>query len=172
MEDEPIVDEDPHELPFLRMRWRNFERMNLRLAERVDRLRDAQAFGLPGQKQDGIDFVSTTSAAPWAYQVRRLRRRPTAAGARKAFADFWRWRPLNAEGFILCTAREADDRDVVEAIAELRDTPGFTLRSEAPNGLPRCCPNIRTWSRSSSTSTIASACAARRSMSHCVRWRS
>jgi hypothetical protein len=46
MEDEPIVDEDPHELPFLRMRWRNFERMNLRLAERVDRLRDAQAFGL------------------------------------------------------------------------------------------------------------------------------
>jgi hypothetical protein len=120
MDDQPLVDEDPHDLPFVRMQWQNFERLNLRLAERVDRLSDAQAFGLPGQKQDGIDFAGTAASGPWGYQVRRLRRRPTGASVRRAFGEFWRLRPLDAEGFILCAAREANGKDVVEAVADLR----------------------------------------------------
>lgn len=59
----PIADQDEDVLPFLRMPWRNFEKLNLAIAEREDGLRDAVEYGAYGAAQEGIDFAGRVGVA-------------------------------------------------------------------------------------------------------------
>lgn len=118
--DTPIQDDDEDVLPFGRMRWRNFERLNLAIATRVDGLRDAVEYGLPGEKQDGIDFVGRKGGTNAAYQVRRRKANLTARAVRKAVEEFVKYRPLSARRFVLCTAKPARATAVVRELDVLR----------------------------------------------------
>jgi tetratricopeptide (TPR) repeat protein len=123
LSDAPIVDDDEDVLPFLRMKPRNFERLNLAVAERADGLRDAVEFGHAGDNQEGVDFVGRLPSGDYAgYQVRRLKRKPTRNTVRNAVNDFLAARPLNASRFVLCTARFAGSPDVIKEVQSLRES--------------------------------------------------
>jgi hypothetical protein len=117
----PIADQDEDVLPFLRMPWRNFEKLNLAIAEREDGLRDAVEYGAYGAAQEGIDFAGRVGVAYAGYQARRVRRKLTGPYVRCAVVDFLDHRPLDARRFVLCTAQPARSTPVQKELKKLRD---------------------------------------------------
>ena len=55
---EPPLDAAPHDLPFGRIPWEDFEKLCLRLAKRESDVEDGRRFGTSGQSQSGIDIYA------------------------------------------------------------------------------------------------------------------
>lgn len=109
-------------LPFDQLTWKNFERLCLRVAERVDRIRDPRLYGTSGQSQHGIDLWGTTAnGTSVVYQVRNIRKL-TDRALKSAVIDFAEGkRPFSPRRFVLCVAASGSSTEVQEALSELRN---------------------------------------------------
>lgn len=125
---EPVADPivlpeapSPEVLPFEQRSSRDFERICLVIAEQVDRLRDVRFYGIPGQKQHGVDLVGWNDARqPVVYQVRKWRTF-SDCDLRHAVEDYAAGaRPFDAKRFVLCLSSSADRTEIVEELHRLR----------------------------------------------------
>lgn len=115
-------------LPFGSRSWPDFERMVLRIVEELDGLSEARIYGVPGQRQNGIDIYGVLrSRERVGYQVKRYQDF-SAADLRRAvtaFADGVR--PVNATRFVVCTSAAAQRTEILETLEELRAASDFEI---------------------------------------------
>ena len=125
---EPVTDPivlpgttSPEVLPFEQRSSRDFERICLVIAEQVDRLRDVRLYGMPGQKQHGVDLVGWNEAGEAVvYQVRRWATF-SEADLRDAVEDYSAGaRPFDAKKFVLCLSSAANRTGIIEELHLLR----------------------------------------------------
>lgn len=128
---EPPLDAAPHDLPFGRIPWEDFEKLCLRLAKRESDVEDGRRFGTSGQSQSGIDIYARKEdhGAFVVYQCRRVATL-TDADLRKAVDDFLggEWAGKSSE-FVFCTSLGAVRTEHGREIEEQRDR----LRAHDPS---------------------------------------
>ncbi|HYI79826.1 MAG TPA: tetratricopeptide repeat protein [Thermoleophilaceae bacterium] len=94
-------------LRFGDMDWREFERLCLRLVERTGEVEDAGLYGVPGERQEGIDLFARLGDGD--YHVLQCRRwaRMGPADIRKAVDDYFasKWFDRSST-FVLCTSAD------------------------------------------------------------------
>jgi hypothetical protein len=133
------------ELPLQHLSWPDFERLCLRLAERLGDVEHAQIYGTPGQNQKGIDIYARLADGDYyVFQCRRTKRMGPA-NITQAVSDFlasdWAGR---ASTFVLCavvtfTQTQRADRAEEEA-ARLRERGKVFL----PWGRDKLSESLRT----------------------------
>lgn len=118
----PPVTSKPQTLPFLELGWEHFERLCMRIAERVDGAVDFGLYGMQGERQDGIDvYGSRKDGYTSVYQSRRVRSL-SASQVRKAVTDFAKGRrPFDPQRFVLCTAISIRSTKVLDALHDCRN---------------------------------------------------
>lgn len=108
-------------LPLGDLRWEDFERLLLDVAQVVDSLVEARRYGVPGQEQAGIDVVGRSSDGTWhAYQAKKVSRlsRAQARAALDAFATGRR--PFDTRRLVIATACKGTRAEVSDLIYEYR----------------------------------------------------
>jgi hypothetical protein len=118
----PPVESAEQVLPFGRLTPENFERLCLRLARLDGTPVRCRRYGVPGQKQYGIDFYSRVPSGRYAtYQCKRYETINAAdiVAAVDAFLD-GKWFP-RSERFVFCSAANFDRTELEETIEEQTD---------------------------------------------------
>jgi hypothetical protein len=119
----PVIDTAPpvrtraQRLPLDELDWPNFERLCLRVAEERDAVEDIRMYGVPGQKQRGIDILARHADDDHTvYQCRRVRRFTTKQ-LEKVVDDFlaggWADR---ARTLTLCTSASLERTELTEMV--------------------------------------------------------
>lgn len=118
----------PHVLPFDQRSPEDFERMCVVIAEQVEGLRDARLYGVPGQKQHGLDLVGLNAAGEAVvYQARRWLVF-SAGDLRRAVQDYATGRrPFHAKRFVLCVSSSARRTEILEELHRLRASHDFEI---------------------------------------------
>lgn len=118
----------PDVLPFDLRSPEDFERICVVIAEQVDGLRDVSLYGVPGQKQEGLDLVGFNAtgeavvyqARRWpAFSVRDLRQTVEGYALGR--------RPFGAKRFVICVSSSARRTEVLEELARLRGSYDFDI---------------------------------------------
>lgn len=124
----PSATASPDVLPFDQRSPEDFERICLVIAEQVDGLRDVWLYGLPGQKQEGLDLVGfTRERDAVVYQARRWATF-SDTDLRQAVEDYAVGRrPFNAKRFVVCVSSPARRTEVLEELARLRESHDFDI---------------------------------------------
>ena len=119
---EPPVETAEQVLPFGRLTPENFERLCLRLARLDGTPVRCRRYGVPGQKQYGIDIYSRVPGGRYAtYQCKRYETINAAdiVAAVDAFLD-GKWFP-RSERFVVCSAAGLGRTELEETIEEQTD---------------------------------------------------
>ena len=110
-------------LPFLELRWENFERLCLRLERLNADLECCRLYGTPGQEQEGIDVYSIYRASR-KYRSLQCKRekRFTPTKIRSAvdlfLAGEWASRAVS---FVLCTSHSLQSKTLTDEIEKQRE---------------------------------------------------
>lgn len=106
------------ELPLNELTWPDFQRLCARLAQRQGHVEHVQEYGVPGQKQDGID-VYIRRRVPAKYAVWQCKRyqKATASDVTAAVDDFLGgdWVP-RCDEFALCITCHTEDKHLADEI--------------------------------------------------------
>ena len=72
---EPPINTRPQELPIEQLSWQDFERLCLRLVRKEASIEHCQLYGVPGQKQEGIDLFARFKLAKkyHVYQCKQVK---------------------------------------------------------------------------------------------------
>lgn len=108
-------------LPLAELPWEYFEHFCVAFALELDGLEDARLYGLPGQRQRGIDIVGRTPEGEVVvYQARR--RAAVRLGAiRQAVADYVdSGRVFSADRFVLCASALVRDTALLDEFSQVR----------------------------------------------------
>lgn len=118
----------PALLPFGQRSPEDFERICVAVAEQVDGLRDVRLYGVPGQKQEGLDLVGwDKDGNAVVYQARRLATF-VDRDLRDAVEDYANGRrPFGAKRFVVCVASPGRRTEVIEELARLKARYGFEI---------------------------------------------
>lgn len=125
---EPPSTPAPDLLPFDQRSWQDLEKVGLVVAEHVDGLRDVRLYGVPGQRQEGIDlFGWDDDGRAVDYQVKRYREfdERDLEAAVEAFANGRR--PFDAKRLVLIVSCITDRWQVAETLARLRAAHDFEI---------------------------------------------
>ncbi|MGW5722048.1 hypothetical protein ACWEVP_38155 [Amycolatopsis sp. NPDC003865] len=108
-------------LPFDALRWEDFERLLLDVAQAVDELVEARRYGVSGQEQAGIDVVGRGADGSWyAYQAKKVTRL-SRAQMRTALDTFVAGRrPFDARRLVVATACKGTRAEVSDLIYDYR----------------------------------------------------
>ena len=118
----------PQLLPFDQRSSEDFERICVVVAEQVDGLRDVRLYGVPGQRQEGLDLVGwDTYGEAVVYQARRLAAF-SDRDLRNAVEGYATGRrPFDAKRFVICVASSARRTEVIEELARQRKSYDFAI---------------------------------------------
>lgn len=124
----PPATATPELLPFNQRSAQDFERICVVVAEQVDGLRDVRLYGVPGQRQDGIDLVGwDTDGQAVVYQARRWTTF-SDRDLRKAVDDYVAGgRAFAAKRFIVCVATSARRTEIIDELARQRQCHSFDI---------------------------------------------
>lgn len=120
-------------LPFEQLTWPDFERLILRVVAADREVLDCRVYGVPGQKQHGIDLLAARAASPdeqTCFQCKKVKafRVSDVHAAIKRFEEGpWATR---VREFTLCVACSLEDTKLTDAMSEERmrlATRGITL---------------------------------------------
>ena len=130
----PPVDTKLQTLPLNKLSWDYFQRLCARLAQRCGNVERCQEYGLPGQKQEGID-IYVRSLESSRYSVWQCKRYQTFSPSliEKAVSDFLNgsWVSKTDE-FVLTLTVSTEETNLVEAI----EAQGDRLRKRNIRFLP------------------------------------
>ncbi len=124
----PPSTRDPDLLPFHERSWQDFEKIVLVVAEHVDGLRGVRVYGVPGQRQYGIDiYGSGDDGENVGYQAKRR----VAFGVtelKAAVEEFANgFRPVNATTLVICVSCDTDRTEMSETLEQLREKHDFGI---------------------------------------------
>jgi len=124
----PPADDTPSLLPFSQRSPEDFERICVVVAEQVDGLRDVRMYGVPGQRQQGIDVVGwDTDGRAVVYQARR-RATFTARDLARAVDDYVAsGRAFKAKRFVICVASSGRRTEVIDELARQKAGRDFEI---------------------------------------------
>ena len=124
----PPATATPELLPFDQRSPQDFERICVVVAEQVDGLRDVRLYGVPGQRQDGIDLVGwDTDGQAVVYQARRWATF-SDRDLRKAVDDYASGgRTFSAKRFVVCVASSARRTAIIDELARQRESRDFDV---------------------------------------------
>lgn len=125
---EPPSSPVPDLLPFDQRSWQDLEKVGLVVAEHVDGLKDVRLYGVPGQRQEGIDlFGWDDDGQAVDYQVKRYREfdENDLEAAVEAFSEGRR--PFDPKRLVLIVSCTADRWQVAETLARLRAAHDFEI---------------------------------------------
>lgn len=113
-----VVDPRPHLLPIHELTPDDFEKLMLKVAREVDGLRELHKYGIPGQKQHGLDVVGFDSARrPHGYQAKRYAEF-TARDLANAVEDYTQGRrPIKVVRLVIGIATVAERTQVIDELA-------------------------------------------------------
>jgi hypothetical protein len=121
----PPIATRPETLPFLELRWEDFERLCYRLAQRTGDIEKVWAYGTSGHKQLGIDIlVRMRDGSFEAWQTKRHKGFSVTAlkTAVNVFLDAdW---GKQAKKFVLTVACSPNDPSVIDELERTRDALG------------------------------------------------
>ncbi|MEV8517598.1 hypothetical protein [Dactylosporangium sp. NPDC051484] len=116
----PLVTHRPALLPFCELDPRQFEVLVARMAKVVEGYREVRLYGVPGERQFGIDVAATNDGLCFTgYQCKRYRAF-TADDLRSAVGEFVRKPPLQIQHLVVVVACSAESRHITDALLELR----------------------------------------------------
>jgi len=106
-------------LPFDKLSWKDFERIQVRILRDVEGLRNAQLYGRLGQTQHGLDIIAVDSNQDGVALQSKKYKRFTASDLQKAVEKFrTTTRPIEIKRFIIGVACEANDTTIVDAFQQ------------------------------------------------------
>jgi len=116
----------PDLLPFSQRTAQDFERICVVVAREVDGLRDVRLYGVPGQRQDGLDLVGwDADNKAVVYQARRWVAF-SDLDLRSAVNDYVsRGRAFSAKRFVVCVAASARRTEIIDELARQRNIRDF-----------------------------------------------
>jgi len=117
-----LVEARPQLLPIHELTPDDFERLLLRVAREVDGLRGLHKYGVPGQRQHGLDVVGFDAAGrPHGYQAKRYASF-TERDLAKAVEDYTRGeRPIRVVRLVIGVATLAERTQIVDELAAQRE---------------------------------------------------
>lgn len=117
----------PELLPFNQRSAQDFERICVVVAEQIDGLRDVRLYGIPGQRQDGIDLVGwDMDGQAVVYQARRWATF-SDRNLRKAVNDYAAGRAFDAKRFVICVATSARRTEIINELDRQRKIHDFGI---------------------------------------------
>ena len=110
-------------LPFGDLKWENFERLCVRLERTNSEIEFCRLYGVPGQRQEGIDLYSRRRSAE-KYRVHQCKRVTDFTPAKideavKRFLD-GEW-SSKSETFVLCTKESLRSKERTDAVERNRE---------------------------------------------------
>lgn len=124
----PLQYQGPIELNIDEVTPSNFEKLVVAVIERTQNVEVAQLYGLPGQRQNGIDVIARlTNGGYRSYQAKRYQKFSVAA-LRKA-VRVWEQggRPFSSDKFVLVVACPARGTEVLNELERMREDKGLNL---------------------------------------------
>ena len=128
----PPVETRKQELPFGELKWEDFERLCYRLALLEAEVELCQLYGVPGQKQEGIDiYAKLKTDNKYAVYQCKLENNFGPFKIKSAISKFLegKWAD-KAKIFVLCTKeslKQKDRADEIEVQREILKEKGITL---------------------------------------------
>lgn len=123
----PPASMSPSLLPFDQRSPEDFERICVAVAQEVDGLRDVRLYGVPGQRQDGIDLVGwARNGRAVVYQARRWASF-SEGNLRRAVSDYAKTSAFSAERFVVCVGTSARRIQMINELTRLRQTHEFDI---------------------------------------------
>ena len=124
----PPATATPELLPFDQRSPQDFERICVVVAKEVDGLRDVRLYGVPGQRQDGIDLVGwDTDGQAVVYQARRWATF-YERDLRKAVDDYASGgRAFSAKRFVVCVSSSARRTEIIDELARQQKSRDFDV---------------------------------------------
>lgn len=123
----PPASMSPSVLPFDQRSPEDFERICVAVAQEVDGLRDVRLYGVPGQRQDGIDLVGLArNGRAVVYQARRWARF-SEGDFRRAVDDYAKTSAFSAERFVVCVGTSARRTEMINELTRQRQTHEFDI---------------------------------------------
>ncbi len=125
----PPVKTRKQELPFRELSWEDFEKLCLRLVRLETDVEHCQLYGVPGQKQEGIDIYARKKLAE-KYQIYQCKRVTNFGPSkiRKAISEFLEGEWINkADSFVLCSMESlrstgtANELEIQSALLKEKD---------------------------------------------------
>lgn len=108
-------------LPFDELSWENFERIQWRILQNVEGLREARLYGTKGQKQHGLDVVALSAFGEGVALQSKNYKRFGSAELRAAVEKFQNTeRPFEVSRLIVGVSSMANSTGIVETLHELQ----------------------------------------------------
>jgi hypothetical protein len=116
-----LLDPRPDLLPIHELTPEDFERLLLKVVEEVEGLREVRLYGLPGQRQDGLDGVGFDSAGrPVGFQAKRYRVFAVRDFADAVDAYTGGRRPIGVVRLLIGVATEVRRTEILDELAAQR----------------------------------------------------
>ncbi|MBE9595968.1 NACHT domain-containing protein [Moraxella sp. K2450] len=117
----PPIETNANLLPIEQLRWEDFEKLCLRLAQAIHGKNNCEIYGVAGQKQDGIDIFAYKNSKYSSYQCKRYK--AVSKNDLKTAVETFRsgkWHQESNE-FIFCTTFELNKTQLQDKFNELRE---------------------------------------------------
>ncbi|MXZ23512.1 MAG: hypothetical protein F4Y80_01380 [Caldilineaceae bacterium SB0665_bin_21] len=123
----PPVATTETELPFLKLGWEKFECLCRDIVQ-AHGFENVHRYGESGQPQEGIDLTGDSPAGVCtAFQVKR-KKELTASELEKIVGEFAKGAMAGCAGkFVVCMSREANERKLLDKLAELKERYSFPI---------------------------------------------
>lgn len=117
----PPIETNANSLPIEQLRWEDFEKLCLRLAQAIHGKNNCEIYGVAGQKQDGIDIFAYKNSKYSSYQCKRYKA-VSKNDLEQAVQTFrsGKWHQESDE-FIFCTTFELNKTQPQDKFNELRE---------------------------------------------------
>jgi hypothetical protein len=171
-----LLDPRPDLLPIHELTPEDFERLLLKVVEEVEGLREVHLYGVPGQRQDGLDGIGFDPAErPVGFQAKRYRIFATRDLAAAVDAYAGGRRPIRVVRLLIGVAAEVRRTEILDELAAqranhpeleielydrrrlsdlLRDRPDIVRRFFGDAAAERFCLSLKAEARSATGSPL------------------